>query len=134
VLPGNDLKRSFNATPHQASNSGPRANDAIQDLVRRSIEQLLPSEPTILAVAKVLSLNVRTLQRRLAESGVSYRRLLDECRRQRAEEELGRHELPVAEVSRRLGYSDPAHFVRAFRRWTGHAPTHFGPRHKETHG
>jgi AraC-like DNA-binding protein len=70
-------------------------------------------------------MNMWTLQRRLAEPGVSYRRPLDDGRRRQAEETIGRHNLPVSEVSRRPGYSDRAHIVRAFRRWTGRAPSHF---------
>ena len=117
------------------ADAGPGAGEGtIQELVRRAIHRLLPTDPTILAVAQVLSVNVRTLQRRLAKSGATYRRLLDDCRRREAEEALGRHDLRIAEVSRRLGYSDPAHFVRAFRRWTGHAPTHFGSKEHRSRG
>ncbi len=78
-----------------------------------------------MAIAHELDINARTLQRRLAQDGISFRQLLDECSRQQAETYLREHQLPVAEVSRRLGYSDSAHFVRAFRRWTGVSPGHF---------
>jgi AraC-like DNA-binding protein len=30
--------------------------------------------------------------------------------------------LTLTEISTKLGYSDQAHFTRAFRRWTGDAP------------
>lgn len=110
-------------THRSRTGGGTGCRDPIQASVIRKIHQLLPSEPSILAVAAALSMNVRTLQRKLAGSGVSYRQLLDECRRRQAEAYLRRKDLSVAEVSRRLGYSDPAHFVRAFRRWTGHVPS-----------
>lgn len=98
--------------------------------VKNIILRLLPDDPSILAVAQSLSMNVRTLQRRLAEDGQSFRHLLDDCRRQLAEADLSKREHSVAEISRRLGYSDPAHFVRAFRRWTGEAPTRFCARQR----
>lgn len=97
----------------------------VEASVRQTIQKLLPTHPSLAAVAARLSINVRTLQRRLAESGTSFRLLLDDCRRQRAEEALRQGELSVTEVSRQLGYSDPAHFVRAFRRWNGYPPTRF---------
>lgn len=89
------------------------------------ITRLLPRQPSLVAVASALGISVRTLQRRLSARGLSYRCLLDEVRRQRAEVELRHRERTIADISRRLGYSDPAHFVRAFRRWTGKAPSHY---------
>ena len=81
--------------------------------------------PTIVAVADQLSMNVRTLQRRLECVGISFRSLLSECRRQRALQELSEIERSISEVSIRLGYSDPAHFTRAFRQWIGHSPSEY---------
>ncbi|MEZ5557691.1 MAG: AraC family transcriptional regulator [Pseudomonadales bacterium] len=93
--------------------------------VVEAILRLLPCNPSIGAVARSMSISVRTLQRRLAGGPMTFRQLLDRCRRWQAEQELLRGALSVTEISQRLGYSDPAHFVRAFRRWTGVAPTHF---------
>jgi AraC-like DNA-binding protein len=76
-------------------------------------------------VADDLSINVRTLQRRLAASGVPYRTLLDDCRRQRALAAMQAGTLSVSDIAQNLGYSDPSHVGRAFHRWTGHAPTHY---------
>lgn len=45
-----------------------------------------------------------------------------------------RAELPVSEVAARVGYSDPAHFTRAFRRWTGHSPLEFHQLTSRTRG
>lgn len=90
-----------------------------------TIDRKLETGASISAVADSLDLSVRTLQRRLFAQGLSYRRLLDERRRRRAQTELRRHEKTVSEISRSLGYSDPAHFVRAFRRWVGCSPSRF---------
>lgn len=120
---GNSKRSATGVARHRGPDDG-----AIEELVRLAIVELLPTDPTILAVATRLSVNVRTLQRRLAHVSSNFRTLLDECRRQQAERQLEHTDLSVSEVSRRLGYSDPAHFVRAFRRWTGQTPTRFGSR------
>jgi AraC-like DNA-binding protein len=104
----------------------PGANPPLIDArVCEEIARILPAEPTVLAVSKALDMTVRTLQRRLSTAGTSYRQILDDLRRRRAESELISSSRNVAEISRRLGYSDPAHFVRAFRRWTDQTPSHF---------
>ncbi len=113
--------------PIRADAKTPRAGQpSIRAQVATAIHRQLPTDPSIVAVAASMNVNVRTLQRRLSDQGVTYRTLLDEIRRQRAEAELRRRTLTIAEISRHLGYSDPAHFVRAFRRWTGCAPSRFG--------
>lgn len=77
------------------------------------------------AVARSLDLSVRSLQRQLHASGTSFSRLRDELRREMAVELIGDRTLAVAEVAYLLGYSEPATFRRAFRRWFGVAPRHF---------
>jgi AraC-like DNA-binding protein len=34
----------------------------------------------------------------------------------------------IGQIARNLGYSDPAHFTRAFQRWTGCTPRDFRDR------
>jgi len=83
------------------------------------------------AVAKALHMPARTLQRRLAEEGLSYAVLLEELRRERAADFLQRR-VSIAEVSFLLGYSDPSVFHRAFKRWWGMSPESFRQRHSGT--
>ncbi|MBF6723684.1 helix-turn-helix domain-containing protein, partial [Acinetobacter baumannii] len=64
------------------------------------------------------------LRRHLAALGVSYRHLLDEVRLVRAVRYLQAN-LPVQKVAELLGYAEPSNFTRAFRRWTGHPPSHY---------
>lgn len=93
------------------------------------VRALLPAEPsgfrTLDEVAERMHVSVRTLKRRLAEHGTSFSALLDEARRDRATMLLRGGELGVDEIGARLGYSDPANFARAFRRWTGVSPRAF---------
>ncbi|WP_232676617.1 AraC family transcriptional regulator [Nocardioides sp. R-C-SC26] len=64
----------------------------------------------------------RTLRRRLAEAGTSYRELLDEVRSSLAEEFLAIGALTVGDIAVRLGYAESASFIHAYRRWTGRSP------------
>jgi len=76
------------------------------------------------AMARALSMSVRTLKRKLQEHGTSYTELIEQRHRQRAFELLDAG-LTVDEIAGRLGYSDAANFTRAFRRWTGQSPRAF---------
>jgi len=90
---------------------------------RLHIEQALAhGEPAIGDVAKRMGIAERTLQRRLGEEGRSFSALLDEIRRERAELLLRDPRLGTGEIAFLLGYSEPAAFFRAFRRWTGTTP------------
>ncbi len=91
--------------------------------VERRLEPLLASgEVGIERLARDLGYSRQTLYRRLKAEGVTYEQLLDGLRRRRA---LGfmREGLSVKDAAYRLGFSDPAAFSRAFKRWTGSSPS-----------
>lgn len=73
-------------------------------------------------VAQQLAVSTRTLIRRLAEAGTTYRELRDAHRRQRASELLSDTSLTAAEVAYRLGYEDASNFGKACQRWFGCSP------------
>ncbi|MEX6502118.1 AraC family transcriptional regulator [Pseudomonas zhanjiangensis] len=90
---------------------------------RQVLCRLLPQgEPKRETVAQALLLSQRTLQRRLQEEGTSYQQLLDDTRRELAEQYLAQPNLTLLEVSYLLGFADPSNFFRAFRRWFGMTP------------
>ena len=76
-------------------------------------------------MARRLGLSLRTLQRRLADAGKSYQAIVDEARASLALEFLEHTSLPVAEIAARTGFSEVASFRKAFRKWTGNAPSHY---------
>jgi AraC-like DNA-binding protein len=80
--------------------------------------------------AELAGTSTRTLQRRLAEEGVSYSAIVDQARFSRAETLLTGSDARLSDIAHELGYSHPAHFTRAFRRWTGVNPKQY----REEHG
>ena len=70
-------------------------------------------------------MSVRTLQRRLSDHGLHFNELLSEAKFTHAKMKLKTTEMSVIEVARSLGYSDAAHFTRAFKRWAGVTPSDF---------
>ena len=71
-------------------------------------------------------MNLRTMQRHLGAWGVTFEQLLEDLRLHHALIGLQEERLSVTDVAFHLGYSDAAHFTRAFRRWTGTAPRESG--------
>ena len=74
------------------------------------------------AVAQQLGLTPRTLQRKLADAGTSFQRVLDETRFALARDYLGRPGLSLLEISSLLGYQEQSAFNHAFRDWAGVNP------------
>jgi AraC-like DNA-binding protein len=102
--------------------SGP-ADDFLQS-VQQVIANLMPTSGRLRigAVAKALCTSVRTLQRQFAQHGLSFEGLSRSERLRCAADLLARTDSRVLDIALDLGYSDHAHFTRAFRRWTGLAP------------
>lgn len=90
----------------------------------KAVQSIIAFErPTAAKVAEMLGMNVRTMQRHLGSWGVTFEELLQDFRLHHAL--IGLTELghSVTDVAFELGYSDSAHFTRAFRRWTGTPPS-----------
>jgi len=78
--------------------------------------------PRMAQAAEALALSERTLARRLAEEGTTFREVVDETRATMAEALLDDPSVSVTEISYLLSFSDPGSFSHAYRRWRGHAP------------
>jgi AraC-like DNA-binding protein len=76
-------------------------------------------------VARRLHMSGRTLQRRLDALGTSYRTIVEEHRRRLGERYLAETNLEPKEIAFLLGYSEPANFHHAFRRWAGCTPREY---------
>lgn len=104
----------------------PTAQDGLALDVRHLLaSRLARGETQIGSIARELGTSARTLQRRLSVAGVSYEQLLDDVRRDAAETRLADRSLSIGEVAYLIGYSEPAAFHRAFKRWYGMTPERF---------
>ncbi len=97
--------------------------NAFDGAVQQLLVKMLPDgEVSIEKMAKRLHQSSRTLQRRLADSGMTWQELVDNTREQLARQYLADPGLSIAEVALLLGYSQQSAFTRAFSRWTGRSP------------
>jgi AraC-like DNA-binding protein len=103
----------------------PMRTGVASDVQRALAMKVVRGDTRIAAVARDLATSGRTLQRRLAEEGVSYQELLDEARKEAAARHVSEAALAICEVAYLLGYSEPAPFHRAFKRWYGMTPDVF---------
>jgi len=75
------------------------------------------------SVAGELHMSVRTMHRKLAEVNNNFRAILVEMRSSLAEQYILDNSLTLTEISLLLGFSEPSSFSRAFKSWTGTAPS-----------
>jgi AraC-like DNA-binding protein len=98
------------------------ASTDLLDQARTAIRDQLPDAASVAIVARRLGLAPRTLQRRLAERGVTFHDVVDAVREELARQLLASPATAVAEVAFALGFADQSAFHRAFVRWTGETP------------
>jgi len=92
------------------------------EALRTVVTELFPSgHPTLENVANSMGISSRTLQRRLANSGLTFTQVIDEARFVTARQLLAKH-YKLADIAIQLGYADAGSFTRAFERWTGMTP------------
>jgi AraC-like DNA-binding protein len=123
AMPGANLKVFARITEQlRRSVSVPNSVD-LKALVCGEIRRLLPEGyPSIEIVAESLNVARWTLQRRLAEDGVSFSDCVNLVRSRLAIIYLAEPHLSISNISDLLGYSEISAFSRACRRWHGAAP------------
>jgi AraC-like DNA-binding protein len=98
----------------------------ISNRARAAIIRRLPDgEPRRMEVAAALEMSERTLQRRLEAEGISFQRLLDNTRRELAQQYLGQTDVSLADATYLLGFADQSTFFRACKRWFGTSPRRY---------
>ena len=103
-------------------NVGQQVKDALQ-------RSLAGKRPTLQDVAQELGLGARTLQRRLADGGISFQQLVEDTRRELARHYLKQSKVELNEAAFLLGFEDVNSFFRAFQGWEGTSPGEWRNRH-----
>jgi AraC-like DNA-binding protein len=101
--------RVLAAQPRESSFSA-RVETLITERLRHGIDEA--------SIARDLGLSVRSLRRRLAAGGATFRALLDRSRRREGDLFLEDEELPIARVARLLGFASDGALRNSMRRWS----------------
>ncbi|WP_153242595.1 helix-turn-helix transcriptional regulator [Frateuria defendens] len=99
-----------------------RRRDGLAARVRDLLARQPRAMPSLGEVASALCMSERTLRRRLQEEGTHFSALCDETRQAIAEQLLTMQRLPIEQIAERLGYSETAAFIHAFKRRKGQLP------------
>ncbi len=107
--------------------SSPAGSEPIVDSLYRLLASCLPCRnlPTLDQVSQMVDVSPATLKRHLTSAGMSYRRLLDRIRFDKACEMLAIPQITIREIADELGYSGTNNFVRSFRRMTSLTPSKY---------
>ena len=101
-----------------------RATETMTGRVQSLLVPLLHAEHVGMdLIAAKLGLSRISLYRQLKRERTSFGMILDDLRHELALQYLGGKKTSVNEVAYLLGFSDPAAFSRAFKRWTGVSPS-----------
>jgi AraC-like DNA-binding protein len=89
---------------------------------RHILDGAAPNRHDMQTMARALGLSARSLRRRLAEEGTSFRDVVDAALGTLAKRLVSDKDRPIEAVAYAMGYSHPSAFHRAFKRWTGATP------------
>ena len=82
-----------------------------------------PELPGLGEIADTFHLSPRTFQRRLAKERLSFRKIIDELKKEIAVLLLQHKPYSIGDISYILGYSESAAFIHSFKKWYGQTPT-----------
>lgn len=100
-----------------------QADGIIRAEVKLAIKRgMAAGRPDLSDIARDLGTSERTLQRRITESGATFRELLIEARQELGKQLLRDPSADIDAIASLLGYRDTSSFYRAFREWEGMTP------------
>lgn len=133
ILERNDLNRPLiQSNPQLSALLGNHAEKVMTRVTQKPVfllqlhqalkEKMREGSPDLETIAETLGLAPRSLQRKLAELETSFQDQLNHFKQEWAVEQLMNGKKSISEIAYSLGFSDPASFSRAFKRWTGKPP------------
>jgi AraC-like DNA-binding protein len=125
---GDDAMRMAESLARRQLEEQQQSGDMLSQIRMQVHDLMMTSMPRRELVADRLKISVRTLDRRLADVGLTWQSLLDSLRLQLAREYLANPEVTVRDVAERLGFADLRAFQRRFRVWTGMTPSEYRQR------
>lgn len=91
--------------------------------VSQLIQDSLPSGiPSITQIGEHMGMSSRTLTRRLAENGLTFRELVRQTQEKISKELLRSSSQTISEIAFQTGFSEQSAFSRAFKKWCGLSP------------
>ena len=96
--------------------------DSLQEII---LPLLHDPDLSINYAASITGMSTRTLQRYLAQSGITYAQLIDQIRFDRARELMQDANVQLGAIAEALGYANQSYFTRAFKCWSGFSPREF---------
>jgi AraC-like DNA-binding protein len=117
------FEQHADAVLSRVEDNGSRSHQVARALATK----LKGAVPPLSEIARELAMSDRNLQRALRHDGTTFQKLLDEVRRDLAISHLANPATSAGQVGFLLGFSEPSAFHRAFKRWTGKAPSAFRP-------
>jgi AraC-like DNA-binding protein len=117
----NEVAKDFCLAQHANQLSLDSCRESLKIFVRQFLLKCPGRIPSMEEMAACFAMTARTLRRRLEDEGTSYRELMGEILLDQADEML-RAGSSVDAVANRLGFSEAASFIRAYKRWTGGTP------------
>jgi AraC-like DNA-binding protein len=125
TLRSRDLQNQAGSVYGEAASSGPASWDFPTTLGEILKAYLGEGYPDIGFAARIVGCSVRTLQRRLDKFQLSYTDVVQKARFEAATDLLRKPDTKVIEAAHAVGYEDPAHFARAFKRLAGVSPKQY---------
>ena len=103
-------------------------DDIVMRVRSKLIEHLPSGGADEATIAAQLNLSLRSLQRKLRDRGVTFSGLLEATRRELGRDYVRDSQHSFNEIAYLLGFTEPANFSRAFRRWYGQTPSEYRER------
>jgi AraC-like DNA-binding protein len=124
LAPNEKLLEHFEAYAREIITELEAEDDTTARVTRIILSSLDSKNFGIGTVAGEMSMSVRTLQNRLKEEGKVFSDLVREVREHLAKKCL-REDYTVEDITYMLGFSDPAVFRKAFKKWSGATPKEY---------